>query len=64
MMKKVMKVMLVLIMVLGIGFSLLNFISLELKAGAKTAAWVYRNGTWDCMGLGNECDPFAFLPGG
>jgi hypothetical protein len=62
MMKKVMKVMLVLIMVLGIAFSISNFISMELKAGEKTSSWVYVNGVRDCMGYGNECDPFAYLP--
>ncbi len=65
MMKKVIKMTLVLIMVLGIGFSFLNFISVELKAaGEKTSTWVYANGVIECMGHGNECDPFAFLPGG
>jgi len=63
-MKKVVKMMLVLIMLLGIAFSLANFISLELKAGAKTATWYYANGAIECMGHGNECDPFAYLPGG
>ena len=63
MMKKVIKITLVLIMVLGIGFSLSNFISLELKAaGVKTSAWVYKNGVIECMGIGTECDPFAYLP--
>jgi hypothetical protein len=64
MMKNVIKITLVLIMVLGIAFSLFNFISLELKAGEKTGAWVYKYGVRECMGFGNECDPFAFLPGG
>jgi len=63
MMKKVIKITLVLIMVLGIAFSLSNFISLELKsAGAKTSAWVYKNGVRECMGIGTDCDPFAYLP--
>jgi ABC-type enterochelin transport system permease subunit len=64
MMKKVIKITLVLIMVLGIAFSISNFISLELKAAEKTGAWVYKNGVRECMGFGNECDPFAYLPGG
>ncbi len=63
MMKKAIKMMLVLIMVLGIAFSISNFISLELRAGAKTSTWVYVNGVRDCMGFGDECDPFAYLPG-
>jgi hypothetical protein len=62
MMKKVIKMLLVLIMVLGIAFSLSNFISLELKAGPKICTWVYANGVFECMGHGNECDPFAYLP--
>lgn len=56
--------MLVLIMILGIGFSISNFISVKLKAGDKIASVVYRNGTWECMGFGNECDPFDFIPPG
>ena len=64
MMKKVIKITLVLIMVLGIAFSLTNFISLDLKAGGKTGTWVYKNGVRECMGIGNECDPFAWMPGG
>ncbi len=61
--KKVIKMMLVLIMVLGIAFSISNFVSLELKAGGeKTSTWIYVNGVRDCAGYGNECDPFAFIP--
>jgi hypothetical protein len=54
--------MLVLIMLLGIAFSLSNFITLELKASPNKAAWYYANGVIECMGQGNECDPFAYLP--
>jgi len=64
MMKKLTKIILVLIMILGIGFSISNLISVKLKAGEKICTWVYRNGAWDCMGLGTDCDPFAFLPPG
>jgi hypothetical protein len=49
-------------MVLGIAFSLSNFISLELKAGEKMSTWYYANGVIECMGHGTECDPFAYLP--
>ena len=62
--KKLVKIILVLIMMLGIGFSISNFVSLDLRAGDKTATWYYANGVIECMGRGNECDPFAFLPGG
>jgi hypothetical protein len=62
MMKKVVKIVLVLIMLLGIAFSLSNFITLELKASPNKAAWYYANGVIECMGQGNECDPFAYLP--
>jgi hypothetical protein len=61
--KKVAKIVLVLIMVLGIAFSLSNFVSIDLHA-AKTSVYIYRNGVWDCIGLGNECDPFAPIPPG
>ncbi len=64
MLKKVIKIMMVLIMIVGIAFSLSNFISIELKAAEKTGTWVYKNGVKECMGIGNECDPFAWLPGG
>lgn len=64
MLKKVIKIMMVLIMILGIAFSLSNFISFQLEAGEKTGSWVYENGVKECMGFGDECDPFAFLPGG
>ncbi len=64
MMKKVIKIMLVLIMVLGIAFSISNFISLELRADGKICTWYYVNGIFECIGHGNECDPFAYLPGG
>ncbi len=64
MMKKVIKMMLVLIMILGIAFSLTNFVSLDLEAGPKISTWYYVNGVVECMGRGNECDPFAYLPGG
>ena len=60
--KKVVKIVLVLIMVLGLGFSLSNFIALELKASPYKAAWVYANGVIECMGQGTDCDPFAYLP--
>ena len=63
-MKKAIKITLVLIMVLGIAFSLTNFVSFELKALEKTGSWVYKNGVRECMGFGNDCDPFAWLPGG
>ncbi len=63
-MKKYIKIVLILIMILGIAFSISNFLSVELTAGEKTGTWVYRNGVRECMGIGSDCDPFAFLPGG
>ena len=63
-MKRNIKIVLILIMILGIAFSISNFLSVELTAAEKTGAWVYKNGVRECMGFGNECDPFAFLPGG
>jgi hypothetical protein len=61
--KKVAKIMLVFIMVLGIAFSLSNFVSIDLHA-AKTSVWIYKNNVWECMGFGDECDPFAPVPRG
>jgi len=62
--KKLTKIVLALIMILGIGFSISNLISVNLKAGEKTSVLVYIHGDWVCMGIGNECDPFSFIPPG
>jgi hypothetical protein len=40
-MKKVLKAIMVVIMLLGIAFSILNFFSMELKAFFKRGVWVY-----------------------
>jgi uncharacterized alpha/beta hydrolase family protein len=61
--RKVVKIILVLIMVLGVVFSISNFFSVNLHAD-KTATWYYVGGIFECIGRGNECDPFAFNPGG
>ena len=60
----IIKIILVVIMLLGIGFSISNFLSVRLSARSKIATWYYVGGIFECMGRGNECDPFAFLPGG
>lgn len=59
---RIIKIILIVIMLMGVAFSISNFISIELNAGAKTSTWVYKNGTWVCMGFGDACDPFAFYP--
>jgi hypothetical protein len=54
MMKKILKVIMAVIMILGIAYSIFNFTSTEVKAG-KCTEW----GTWvtdtDCGGHGEEC---------
>jgi hypothetical protein len=50
-MKKALMIIMVVIMILGIAFSISNLISMELKASSLRGAWV---GT-DCMGDGNDC---------
>jgi hypothetical protein len=55
-MKKALKILMVVIMILGIAFSVTNFISLQLKAAGMKGIWVYDFGTKTCEGLGNECD--------
>jgi len=59
----IIKMILILIMLLGIAFSISNFLSVALNASPKKATWVYANGVFECMGQGDECDPFAFLGG-
>jgi hypothetical protein len=57
MMKKTFRIIMVVIMLLGIVFSISNFICVELKAAVKQGTWVdVGGGNLECMGLGNECD--------
>ena len=60
--ERIIKAILIVIMLLGIAFSISNFISSELRAAAKAGSWVHENDVKECMGFGNECDPFAYLP--
>ena len=60
----IIKIMLILIMLLGTAFSISNFLSVEVHAVERISTWIYLNGEIHCMGHGNECDPFAFDPGG
>lgn len=55
-MKNTIKFILIAIMILGISFSISNFMSMELKAGFADGVWVYSGGEWVCRGSGNECD--------
>lgn len=57
-MKKFFKIMMIVIMLLGIGFSLLNFASFEVEAVKSRAlygAYVYQSGSIRCMGDGTDC---------
>ena len=57
MIKKILKIAMILIMLVGIAFSITNFLSVESKAeGSTRGAWVYVNDTYRCMGDGNECE--------
>ena len=53
-MKKVLKVIMVVIMLLGIAFSLSNFISMELKAAARHEQGIDYDGK--CIDFGYDCD--------
>lgn len=54
MIKKGLKVAMTVIMILGIAFSVFNFISIELKATAFGAS-VFSGGDFRCMGDGSDC---------
>ncbi|HLP44373.1 MAG TPA: hypothetical protein VK469_00395 [Candidatus Kapabacteria bacterium] len=56
-MKKFAKIMMILVMLLSVGFSIFNFLSIESKAVTNPlkAAWVYSAGEFRCMGDGNDC---------
>jgi uncharacterized protein YxeA len=58
-MKKILKILMIVSMIIGVAFSISNFISIETKASptSKNGAWVEVNGTWECAGDGSECDP-------
>jgi hypothetical protein len=56
-MKKVIKIILIIIMLLGIVFSISNFIIPgKIKAASEKGVWVYVNGDWECTGDGESCD--------
>jgi hypothetical protein len=57
-MKKILKIVLIVIMILGIAFSIFNFVSIKTEAlnSSDRGAWVIVNGNWECGGDGNECD--------
>ena len=60
------KVVLIIIMLLGIGFSVSNFVSLELEAAPDRGVWVdLGSGVKECAGDGDECDILTgFEPNG
>jgi len=53
-------------MLMGIGFSIFNFLSVEIKAGGGgipiKGAWVYSAGQYRCMGDGTDCTIGMFEP--
>lgn len=55
-MKKGIRILMIIIMLLGISFSISNFISVELKAGTLKGAWIEEpDGSYKCRGDGSEC---------
>jgi hypothetical protein len=56
-MRKIVKFILVVIMFIGIAFSIINFISLDAKASkGLQGVWDYDNGVRKCLGIGDECN--------
>lgn len=64
-MKKCAKIMMIIVMFLGLGFSIFNFFSVESKAISNPlkAAWVYSAGEFRCMGDGTDCTIGFLEPG-
>ncbi|MGD2088815.1 MAG: hypothetical protein PVH61_21730 [Candidatus Aminicenantes bacterium] len=57
MIQKILKVTMIVLMILGITFSISNLIPEEVDARTFRATWVEMpDGTLDCMGDGNDCD--------
>lgn len=57
MIKKILKPTMIILMILGITFSISNFMPKKIDAFVETAAWVLNpDGSFDCQGEGNECD--------
>jgi len=55
-MGKIFKFTMIVIMIVGIAFSIFCFISVETKAASGIlGAKVYSEGTFRCMGDGNDC---------
>ena len=64
-MKSGLKIIMIIIILIGIVFSISNIVSTELKAGGMKGIWVYDFGTQTCEGLGNQCDiTLGFEPNG
>jgi hypothetical protein len=56
-MRKIIKIVMILMMLLGIAFSISNFISVELKADVlRGIEWTWPDGSVDCVGFGIQCD--------
>jgi hypothetical protein len=62
-MKKLVKIMLAVIMLLGISFSVFNFFSVDAEAIGLKGEWEDLGGVEECMGEGNECTINLNLPG-
>ena len=53
--KKILKVTMVLLMLLGIIFSISNFIADNLHAANWEQLWEWEDGSYDCLGDGQGC---------
>ena len=61
--KRSMKFLIIVIMILGISFSILNFLSMETRAFGLMGDWEdLGSGVEECMGEGTECIMNGFSP--
>jgi hypothetical protein len=50
------KIIMVTFMIIGIGFSISNFVTTELESkSAIDGSWLYNEGDWVCIAPGTEC---------
>lgn len=58
-MKRILKILMVVLMLIGSTFAISNFISPKLKAEGLNGSWVYKNGVKVCIAPGSECSTFG-----
>ena len=62
MIKKIAKITMIVFMLVGIGFSISNFITVELKAKCnRDGSWVFNGPDKECMAPGDVCCTGGFM---